>query len=42
MPGTTDLKNHDLTEGVIVPGVRVEKRPAKSPDGKTAAGLYNA
>ncbi len=42
MPGTADLKNHDLTEGVVVPGVRVEKRPAKSPDGKTAAGLYNA
>jgi 6-oxo-cyclohex-1-ene-carbonyl-CoA hydrolase len=42
MPGTADLKNHDLTEGVVVPGVRVEKRPAKSPDGKTAVGLYNA
>jgi len=42
MPGTTHLKNHDLTEGVVVPGVRMEKRPAKSPDGKTAAGLYNA
>ena len=42
MPGTTNVKLHDLTEGVVVPGVRVEKRPAKSPDGKTAAGLYNA
>jgi 6-oxo-cyclohex-1-ene-carbonyl-CoA hydrolase len=31
-----------LTEGVVVPGVRVEKRPAKAPDGKTAAGLYHA
>ena len=42
MPGTDDLKHHDLTEGVVVPGVRMEKRPAKSPDGKTAAGLYHA
>jgi 6-oxo-cyclohex-1-ene-carbonyl-CoA hydrolase len=42
MPGNVDLKNHDLTEGVVVPGVRVEKRPAKAPDGKTAAGLYHA
>jgi 6-oxo-cyclohex-1-ene-carbonyl-CoA hydrolase len=35
------LKNHDLAE-IDVPGVKVEKRPAKTPDGKTAAGLYNA
>jgi len=35
------LKNHDLAE-IVVPGVKIEKRPAKSPDGKTAAGLYNA
>ena len=35
------LKNHDLAE-IRVPGVRVEKRPAKSPDGKTAPDLYNA
>jgi 6-oxo-cyclohex-1-ene-carbonyl-CoA hydrolase len=35
------LKNHDLPE-LTVPGVRVEKRPAKTPEGKTAAGLYNA
>ena len=42
MAGNPDLKNHDLTEGLVVPGVRVEKRPAKAPDGKTAAGLYHA
>jgi len=35
------LKNHDLAE-IAVPGVRVEKRPARTPDGKAAAGLYNA
>ena len=35
------LKNHDLAE-IVVPGVKIEKRPAKTPDGKTAAGLYNA
>src|SRR5450759_3989857 len=36
------LKNHDLAAGYVVPGVRYEKRPAKSPDGKTAPGLFNA
>ena len=36
------LKNHDLVEGYVVPGLRYEKRPAKTPDGKSAAGLYNA
>jgi len=35
------LKNHDLAE-IGVPGVKIEKRPAKTPDGKVAAGLYNA
>ncbi|MBI3370932.1 MAG: 6-oxocyclohex-1-ene-1-carbonyl-CoA hydratase [Betaproteobacteria bacterium] len=35
------LVNHDLAE-IVVPGVKFEKRPAKSPDGKVAAGLYNA
>ena len=34
------LKNHDLAE-VVVPGVKIEKRPAKTPEGKTAPGLYN-
>jgi len=36
------LKSHDLAEGYVVPGLRYEKRPAKTPDGKTVAGLYNA
>src|SRR3990172_9441290 len=35
------LKNHDLAE-IAVPGVRVEKLLARMPDGKAAAGLYNA
>jgi 6-oxo-cyclohex-1-ene-carbonyl-CoA hydrolase len=35
------LKNHDLAE-ITVPGVKVEKRPARKPDGQVAAGLYNA
>ena len=36
------LKSHDLVEGYAARGVRYEKRPAKTPDGKTVAGLYNA
>ena len=36
------LKSHDLVEGRVSQGVRYEKRPAKTPDGKTATGLYNA
>jgi len=36
------LKNHDLADGYVVPGVRYEKRPAKTPDGKSVSGLYNA
>ena len=35
------MKNHDLAE-LAVPGVKVEKRPARTPDGKVAQGLYNA
>jgi len=35
------MKNHDLAE-IAVPGVKVEKRPARTPDGKVAQGLYNA
>ncbi|MGA8048851.1 MAG: 6-oxocyclohex-1-ene-1-carbonyl-CoA hydratase [Burkholderiales bacterium] len=35
------LKNHDLAE-IAVSGVKVEKRPARTPDGKVAPGLYNA
>ncbi len=36
------LKSHDLVEGHVVPGVKVEKRPARTPDGAEAKGLYNA
>jgi len=36
------LKNHDLVDGYVVPGIRYEKRPARTPDGKTVSGLYNA
>jgi len=35
------LKNHDLAE-IVMPGVKIEKRPAKTPDGRSAPGLYNA
>ena len=35
------MKNHDLAE-IAVQGVRLEKRPARTPDGKVAQGLYNA
>ena len=37
-----ELKNHDLTGASHVPGVRYEKRPAHTPDGRVAEGLYNA
>jgi 6-oxo-cyclohex-1-ene-carbonyl-CoA hydrolase len=40
MAATRELKNHNLAE-ITVPGLKIEKRPAKTPDGKTAAGLYN-
>ena len=35
------LKSHDIAE-LSFPGIKIEKRPAKTPDGKTAKGLYNA
>ncbi len=35
------LKNHDLVEGHVVPGVKVERRPARTPDGTLAKGLCN-
>jgi 6-oxo-cyclohex-1-ene-carbonyl-CoA hydrolase len=38
---TIVLKNHDLVEGHVARGVKVEKRPAATPDGRPAAGLYN-
>ena len=34
------IKNHDLAE-ISVPGVKLEKVPARSPDGTVAPGLYN-
>lgn len=36
------LVNHNLVEDFARPGVLYEKRPAKTPDGETVPGLYNA
>ena len=36
------LTSHDLADGYLVPGVRYEKRPAKTADGKTVPDLFNA
>ncbi|MGP0059907.1 MAG: 6-oxocyclohex-1-ene-1-carbonyl-CoA hydratase [Beijerinckiaceae bacterium] len=36
------LVDHDIVPFEIVPGVRYEKRPARMPDGKPVAGLFNA
>jgi 6-oxo-cyclohex-1-ene-carbonyl-CoA hydrolase len=43
-PGSTasGLANHDLVDAPLDPGVLFEKKPARTPDGKTAAGLFNA
>src|SRR5512134_3650729 len=41
MPEAKFLKDHDLPR-LAAPGVRFEKRPAKTPDGKSVPGLYNA
>ena len=41
-PSPTGLVDHDLVPEKPAPGVRYEKRPAKTPDGATAPGLYNA
>jgi len=40
-PETRFLRSHDLAE-LAVPGLKVERRPARTPDGRTAPGLYNA
>ncbi len=40
MAATREFKNHNLAE-ISVPGLKIEKRPAKTPDGKLAAGLFN-
>jgi 6-oxo-cyclohex-1-ene-carbonyl-CoA hydrolase len=37
-----EFKNHDLVDDIGKPGVRYEKRPARTPDGSVAEGLYNA
>jgi len=37
-----EFKNHDLIDDIGKPGVRYEKRPARTPGGKEVAGLYNA
>ncbi|MEP7280721.1 MAG: 6-oxocyclohex-1-ene-1-carbonyl-CoA hydratase, partial [Rubrivivax sp.] len=39
---THEFKNHDIVDDIAKPGVRYEKRPAKTPDGKLAPGLFNA
>src|SRR3989338_1543797 len=44
MPTTPirEFKNHELDENFARPGVRYEKRPARTPDGKIVQGLTNA
>ncbi len=37
-----ELFDHNLVAGTVMPGVLYEKRPAKTPDGVLAEGLYNA
>ena len=37
----TTLHSHDIADAYAVPGVRYEKRPAKTPDGKIVPGLFN-
>src|SRR5450756_3046810 len=39
---TREFKNHELDEDFARPGVRYDKRPAQTPDGKVVPGLYNA
>lgn len=36
------LVQHTLVDNLSFPGLRVEKRPAKLPDGSVVAGLYNS
>ena len=37
-----DFKNHDIVDDIAKPGVRFEKRPATTPDGKAVPGRFNA
>ena len=39
---TREFKDHELDTDFARPGVRYEKRPAQTPDGKIVPGLYNA
>ena len=41
-PVPAHLVDHTLTGEPVVPGVLYEKRPARTPDGATVPGLYNA
>ena len=41
-PPVREFKHHGLVEDFSRPGVRFERRPARTPDGKVAEGLYNA
>jgi 6-oxocyclohex-1-ene-carbonyl-CoA hydrolase len=40
-PETHFLRSHDLAD-LSVPGVKLERRPARTPDGSVVPGLYNA
>src|SRR5687768_15148921 len=40
-PETRFLRSHDLTDGSAA-GVRFERRPARTPEGAVAPGLFNA
>ena len=42
MSTNREFKNHELDVNFTRPGVRYEKRPAQTPDGKVVPGLYNA
>jgi len=37
-----ELADHNLVAETVVPGIRYELRPARTPDGQPAAGLHNA
>ena len=42
LPAMREFKDHDLVDDFGRPGVRYELRPARTPDGAEAEGLYNA
>jgi 6-oxo-cyclohex-1-ene-carbonyl-CoA hydrolase len=42
LPALREFKNHDLVADIAKPGIGYELRPAKTPDGSTVSGLYNA